>query len=66
MINESTNPTTENIYTYRNISTLPCLDLRSQCIHLKYGIDYSFKIRTLLCLEVMNKRLELKQVETIT
>ncbi|PIM95872.1 hypothetical protein magsdc_251 [Candidatus Hodgkinia cicadicola] len=63
--NESINPTTENIYTYRNILTLPCLDSRSWCIRLKYGMDYSFKIRTFLCLEVVNKRLELKQVKEI-
>ncbi|PIM95190.1 hypothetical protein magsep_207 [Candidatus Hodgkinia cicadicola] len=63
--NEFLNPINETNSEYRNTLTLPCFDPTFRCVRLKYRIDYSSKIRTILYLEVINRRQELKQVRTI-
>ncbi|PIM96901.1 hypothetical protein magtcs_65 [Candidatus Hodgkinia cicadicola] len=63
--NEFINPTTNNDYKSRNVLTLSCLDSKSWCVRLKHEIDYSQQLRTFLCLEVVSRRLELRQVRTI-
>ncbi len=46
----------------RTIITISCVWSRSWCFHPRHKIDCSHKIKTILCLEMSNRRLELTKV----
>ncbi len=66
MDNESLNSIIETIMNIKqNTLTLPCFDPTFRCVNLKYRIDYSFKIRIILCLAFINRKQESNQVRSI-
>ncbi|PIM95753.1 hypothetical protein trycra_89 [Candidatus Hodgkinia cicadicola] len=63
--NELVNPMVHEDNGLRTTITLPCVWSRSWCLHPRHKIDCSHKIKTILCLEMSNRRLELTKVKAI-